>query len=93
MSKTRKKAILVFMFFIVCLLKYYLFNVIEIFPLYGRENGLISWLVIVPVILTGCYLALNVIFSYLLKRHNARFIDLLLVLPILIFIIYFMFIK
>lgn len=70
MEIIKKKAILSFVAFVICLTKYYLFNVLQIFPIYGRENSIVSWFVIMPVILIGCCLALNIILNYFLKKEK-----------------------
>lgn len=87
-----KNAIISFIIFIICILKYYFFNIIEIYPKYGNVNRLVSWILIMPLILIGFILSLKVIFNAFKSNDlKIRILNILLVLPLLFCIVYFFF--
>ena len=87
-----KKSIISFVIFLFCILKYYFFNVIELYPKYGNVNRFVSWIVIMPLILIGLILSLKVIINtYKSNESKANILNIILVLPLLLFIIYFFF--
>ena len=91
-SKSRKKAVITFLIFIVCIAKYILVNLFEVIPRYGSTSRNITWFIIVPALIIGLILSISVIREdFKLKRKN--WINLILSLPILIFIFYFFVIK
>ena len=87
-----KKSIISLVIFLICILKYYLFNIIEIYPKYGNINRLVSWVLIMPLILTGLILSLKVIFNTFKNNDvKANILNIILVFPLLLFILYFFF--
>lgn len=86
LNKIDKKALFSFIIFITCILKYYLFNVIQIYPIYGNINGLVSWLIILPLLLIGLFFSFKIIFKSVIDFRN-NIGNLLLSIPLIVFVI------
>jgi len=91
-NKNRKKAVISFIIFIICLTKYVLVNLYEVIPRYGSTSRDITWFIILPAVIIGLILSISVI-SENFKSNRKNLINILLVLPMLFFIFYFFVIK
>ncbi len=78
--------------FFICLLKYLVFNVWECFPVYGTLNRIISWVFILPLILYGLFLSIQIV-AHNIKFKKLRDFNNYLILPFIAFVVYFFFIK
>ncbi len=88
MIKIRKQSIIVLSIFFVCALKYYLINILNVIPQYGSTSRLISWLVILPLTIIGIILSIIVIIEAL-KNIKERFLYLIIIMPFILYFIYF----
>ncbi len=86
--KIKIQSIVVFVIFLICTLRYYLINVFDLLPIYGKGNKLISWLIILPLTIIGLILSINVIFNTI-KNFRENFLYLVLVIPFLLYFVYF----
>ena len=91
MKIIKQKSVIVFLIFIVVLIKYILFNYLEIFHPYGKLNGLISWFVVLPLFILGSYIVVMVLRDNLTTKKSI--IDIMLVIPFILFFVYFFMIK
>lgn len=91
MKIVKEKSFSVFLIFIVVLVKYILFNYLEIFHPYGKLNGLISWAIVLPLFILGSYLVVMVLRDNLTTKKSI--IDIVLVIPFILFFVYFFLIK
>jgi hypothetical protein len=87
-NRIKLQSIIVFVIFLICILSYYLINIIGVIPVYGKENRLISWLIILPLTIIGLILSINVIFNTI-KNFRENFLYLVLVIPFLLYFVYF----
>lgn len=92
MEKLRNKSILSFTLFLLCVTKYYLINYLQLIPVYGKSNRIISWLIIVPIMIIGSYLSVQVLY-HSKKTIKKYLLDIILVLPMLFLIFYFFVLK
>ena len=87
MGKIRTQSIITFVIFIIILIKHYLFNILQVFPPYGKENRLVSWVFILPLIIIGTILFINVTIQTF-KSFKKNIIKLYLTLPFVILVFY-----
>lgn len=87
-SKIRKQSLIVLLIFFICILKYYFVNILAVVPIYGSGNRLLSWIFILPITIVGLLICFNIIFKSIKDIKN-NYIDLIIILP---FIIYFLYI-
>jgi hypothetical protein len=87
------KAIIPLIVFLVCMAKYYLFNVLQVYPLYGPQNRTASWLIILPLTLIGLYFTILNCISFFKNRSKENVILFLLSLPFIVYFVYFFFLK
>lgn len=92
MKKMKKKPLIVFLIFIVALIKYILINHLELIHPYGKLSGLISWCIILPLFIWGSYLVI-IVLKNVLTNKKMNIIDILLILPFILFFTYFFLIK
>ncbi len=84
-------SILSFVIFLINMIKYYLINVEQLIYSYSPQNGLMS-LILFPIIIIGLIFSLIVIVKNIF--YNKRSIlNVILSMPLIIFFIYFFFIK
>ncbi len=88
LCKIKYQSMIVLAIFLICILKYYLINIVEIIPVYGKGNRQISWLVILPLTIIGLILSINVIFNTI-KNFRENFLYLVLVIPFILYFVYF----
>lgn len=88
--KLTKNSIVVFLIFLFILIKYIIFNHLELFHPYGRLNKLISFYLIFPLLILGVGLTLMVIIKFLTNKEK-NVINLILTFPFILFIILVMF--
>ena len=81
-KRNEKRAIMSFAIFLLCVVKYFIFNYTDIFPKYGDINRIISWIIVIPLMCIGLILSINVIFT------SKKLLDILLSIPIILLIIY-----
>lgn len=92
--KIKISAVISFILTIICLIKYYLFNILQVFPIYCKENRMVSWIIIFPAILIGSCLSLYVLFKFKNQEKNkSYFFCVGLSLPMLILVLYFFIFK
>jgi hypothetical protein len=83
-------AVASFSIFIINMFKYYLINIKNLLSPYGSENRLIS-LIMLPIIGIGMCMSIFVLFKTFKSKINL--INIVLSIPLIIFFIYFFFIK
>jgi hypothetical protein len=84
-----KKSIFSFVVFLLCILKYYLINVRELFPKYGPENRMISWLIVLPFSMIAIWVSIKIFRKYYRKLSvPAAAINIFLCMPILAYWIF-----
>ena len=81
-KRNEKRAIMSFAIFLLCVVKYFIFNYTDIFPKYGDINRIISWIIVIPLMCIGLILSINVIFT------SKKLLDILLSIPLILLIIY-----
>lgn len=95
-KKANKKAIASFVIFCIILVKDILVSDLKLIPVRSPENRLISWFFILPITMIAIAFSIQIIKIKYLERGSAnnRFFDinLLLALPVLLYIIYVFFI-
>jgi hypothetical protein len=84
-------AIVSFSIFIINILKYYLINIEKLINPYGADNRLISFIML-PIIGIGIILSIIVLVKGT-KSIKANILNMILSLPLIIFFIYFFFLK
>lgn len=93
-NKTRHKAILSFVIFLIVIVKDILVSYIELIPERSKVNRTISWFVILPLAIVGFIFSIQVIKeTYLAKvKNNKHFLslNLYLSLPMLVWFLYFL---
>lgn len=77
--------------FLIGVLKYYLINIQEIVYPYSPLNRTISWLMF-PFIITGVLISIFVIYKEMRLKEISS-INILLSLPLIVYFIYFFFLK
>lgn len=83
------KSTVVFFIFLLCLIKYLLVNKFELVPKYSPVNGFISWCIIMPISVVGCFLSINVTKKYFHRiRNKVLSFNILLVTPMLVYCLY-----
>jgi hypothetical protein len=81
-----KKSIFSFVVFLLCILKYYLINVRELFPQYGLENRMISWLIVLPFSIIATWVSIKIFRkNYRKLSVPAAAINIFLCMPICIY--------
>jgi hypothetical protein len=88
MIKIKNQSIIVLTIFLVCTLKYYLISILNVIPQYGSSSRLISWLVVLPLTLIGIILSISVIIGSL-KNIKERFVYLIIIMPFILYFVYF----
>jgi len=84
----KNKSILVFFIFLLGLIKYILFNHLEVFNPFGKLNRLISWLLILPSFILGTYFTIVVLKDFINQKEK-KIINLLMVIPFVIFYFFY----
>lgn len=92
LTNTRKdpKALFSFIVFVFCMIKYLIFNVFELLPLYGKINKSISLFILSPLTLIALLLSITTLIISIKDLKNNIF-NIILSLPILLEIYYFFF--
>ena len=88
MIKIKNQSIIVLTILLVCTLKDYLINILNDIPQYGSSSRLISWLVVLPLTLIGIILSISVIIGSL-KNIKERFVYLIIIMPFILYFVYF----
>jgi len=85
-----KKAFISFVIFIIILVKDLLVSVLQVIPERGPTNRLISWFFIIPIMIIGTVLSIQIIREKYLQRKRKPFFDinLLLAIPTLLCFLY-----
>lgn len=81
-----------FFIFTFCISKYLLIYIFEIIPKYGDLNRLISWLFILPLTIIGFLISVIILFKSH-KEIKTNYINILLVLPMIFYVLYFFIFK
>ncbi|AYZ12428.1 hypothetical protein EGY05_11050 [Chryseobacterium arthrosphaerae] len=84
-------AIISFSIFIINILKYYLINIEKLLSPYGADNRLISFIML-PIIGIGIILSIIVLIKGV-KSFKTNALNMILSLPLIIFFVYFFFLK
>jgi len=84
-------SILSFVIFLINTIKYYLINLEQIIYPYSSTNRLISF-VMLPIIFVGVILSFITLMKNIFSGHR-NIINILLSLPLVLFVIYFFFVK
>lgn len=87
-KKIDKKAIISFSISILCLIKYYIFNVYHFYSPNGSLNRLVSWTIIIPLIIIGLLCSIKIL-KKSLNNITVNVINIVLSLPIILILIYF----
>lgn len=87
MEKIVNPKITILIFFI-CILKYYLINILEVVSNYGDIHRLISWVLILPLTIIGFLISLFIIFKSL-RNLKENFLSFLMALPMIFYVFYF----
>jgi hypothetical protein len=93
-NKTRYKAILSVVIFLIIIVKDFLVSYLELIPERSKVNRTISWFVILPLAFVGFIFSIQVIKETCLAKakKNKRFLtlNLCLSLPMLVWFLYFL---
>jgi hypothetical protein len=84
-----RPAILSFVIFLIIVAKDILINELELLSPYGRENRLISWLLIMPLFFVGLFLSVSAIRKQLTSKSRFLNTNTFLVLPMLLYSLWF----
>jgi hypothetical protein len=88
-----KMGIIPFIIVLIIWLKYYLFNYMQIVPIYGPQHRLVSWLIILPLFLISlCFSVFNLV-SFYKNRNRKNLFAVLFSIPFILDFIYFFLIK
>jgi hypothetical protein len=84
-----RTAIISFVIFLIIGTKVILINRFGLFNPYGRENRLISWFLIMPLVIVGLLLSVSSIKKQWTSKGNILNVNTFLVLPMLLYSLWF----
>ena len=73
--------------FTICILKYFLINILELVPKYGDINRVISWVFIFPLTIVGLIISMIILIKSI-KNLKSKWLDILLILPMILYVYY-----
>jgi hypothetical protein len=95
-KKLNRKAVISFIIFCIILLKDVLVSDFKLIPIRSPANRAISWFIILPLTIIGVFLSFQILKkkSVLMYKEREFFIDanILISIPILLYVLYVLFI-
>ena len=82
------RPIVSFSIFTICILKYFLINILELVPKYGDINRIISWVFFLPLTIVGFIISMIILIKSI-KKLKSKWLDILLILRMIFYVYYF----